>query len=63
MEMQDQQLCNQVHQQFKIDLIVWKYEMDIEDELKRAKFKIDLIVWKCKTSSWYQPIQRRLKQT
>ena len=35
--------------------------MDIEDELKRAKFKIDLIVWKCKTSSWYQPIQRRVK--
>ena len=30
---------------FKIDLIVWKYDIVTPEQLKN-KFKIDLIVWK-----------------
>ena len=31
---------------FKIDLIVWKYDIDNSVYRKICEFKIDLIVWK-----------------
>ena len=31
---------------FKIDLIVWKSQQTMADEMYDCKFKIDLIVWK-----------------
>ena len=32
--------------QFKIDLIVWKYKEEPRGQSVAEKFKIDLIVWK-----------------
>ena len=33
---------------FKIDLIVWKLQIELENNNIVVKFKIDLIVWKLK---------------
>ena len=31
---------------FKIDLIVWKQQIKVQEHYLKYKFKIDLIVWK-----------------
>ena len=37
---------DRVNDKFKIDLIVWKYEIKQEASRVKNLFKIDLIVWK-----------------
>ena len=39
-------LKNSIKYMFKIDLIVWKFNGDLETVSDKLKFKIDLIVWK-----------------
>ena len=49
---------------FKIDLIVWKSDIDDEYYVDRIlSFKIDLIVWKYSSKSVILLMEKGLKQT
>ena len=46
MEMLHRQTIHLQSEEFKIDLIVWKYNKTTMHLGSESKFKIDLIVWK-----------------